>query len=259
MGLHNALPWCEPTYTTHLVASQLQGQKENCSEDGYTWTLLTRWSDPSIRNRVLFYKKLNRHMMVYACPVWRFAASTYVLKLQVYKLSVFALPWVPPSKLVTGKSRGFGCSSLCWPHQISNCELRLIISWSEETHISVTLETPTLTEGWPPTPDREAMGGSVHQGSQRYRRMTKLTNRSQHWSAEHLLDAFSEVFLCFFLSHKTIARVHNAKLWHSPPLPHQAGWLHRCAYQQILISSLGCQYEFKNHTANQSNPPPPCN
>jgi len=40
-------------------------------------------SDLSIRNRVLLYKQLIHRMMDYACPTWRFAAHTYVRKLQV--------------------------------------------------------------------------------------------------------------------------------------------------------------------------------
>jgi hypothetical protein len=37
----------------------------------------------SIRNDVLLYKKLIRPMMDYACPVWRFAARSHIMKLQL--------------------------------------------------------------------------------------------------------------------------------------------------------------------------------
>jgi hypothetical protein len=45
--------------------------------------LLNRKSDLSVRNGVLLYKQLIRHMMDYACPAWRSAACTHVRMLQV--------------------------------------------------------------------------------------------------------------------------------------------------------------------------------
>jgi hypothetical protein len=45
--------------------------------------LLNRRSGLSVRNGVLLYKQLIRHMMDYACPIWRSAASSHIKKLQV--------------------------------------------------------------------------------------------------------------------------------------------------------------------------------
>jgi hypothetical protein len=45
--------------------------------------LLNRKSDLSNRNGVLLYKQLNRPMMDYACPTWRFPALTHVRRLKV--------------------------------------------------------------------------------------------------------------------------------------------------------------------------------
>jgi hypothetical protein len=47
--------------------------------------LLKKSSDLSIRSRVLLYKQLIHPMVDYACPAWRFAARTYVQKLQVLR------------------------------------------------------------------------------------------------------------------------------------------------------------------------------
>jgi hypothetical protein len=50
---------------------------------GVSGSLLNRRSGLSLRYGVLLYKELIRHMIDYACPIWRFAASTHVGRLQV--------------------------------------------------------------------------------------------------------------------------------------------------------------------------------
>ena len=58
--------------------------------------LLNRKSDLYVRNGVL-YKQLTRHMMYYACPARRSAASTHVRRLQVLTIQVssscYWCPW----------------------------------------------------------------------------------------------------------------------------------------------------------------------
>jgi hypothetical protein len=50
---------------------------------GLLGPLLNRRSGLSVRNRVLLYKKLIRPMMGYSHPIWRSAARSHILKLQV--------------------------------------------------------------------------------------------------------------------------------------------------------------------------------
>jgi len=50
---------------------------------GMLGPFLIRKSDLSIRNGVLLYKQLIRHMMDYLCPAWRSAARAHVWRLQV--------------------------------------------------------------------------------------------------------------------------------------------------------------------------------
>jgi hypothetical protein len=60
-------------------------------------TLLNRKSDLSVRNGFLLYKQLIRHLLEYACPAWRSAARSSVLKLQVLESTCLHLaigaPW----------------------------------------------------------------------------------------------------------------------------------------------------------------------
>jgi len=60
--------------------------------------LLNSKSDLSIRNGVLLYKQLIRHVMYYACPAWRSAARSHVRRLQVLQSKCLHLatgaPWV---------------------------------------------------------------------------------------------------------------------------------------------------------------------
>jgi len=50
---------------------------------GLPGPLLNKRSDLSIRNGVLLYKQLIRHLMDYVCPTWRSAAHTHVKRLKV--------------------------------------------------------------------------------------------------------------------------------------------------------------------------------
>ena len=58
---------------------------------------LNRKSDLSVRNGVMLYKQLIRHMMDYACAAWRSAARTHVRRLQVLQSKFLRLatgaPW----------------------------------------------------------------------------------------------------------------------------------------------------------------------
>lgn len=61
--------------------------------------LLNRRSGLSIRYGVQLYKQLIHPMISYACPIWLFAASTHVGRLQVLSPSVFALLPVRPGNI----------------------------------------------------------------------------------------------------------------------------------------------------------------
>jgi hypothetical protein len=138
-------------------------------------------------------------------------------------------------------------------------ELQIKVSWSEETHIPVTLETPTLTEVWP----------DIWCGSKGRQCLSSQSRSPQDDQVDYPCLALISwthfecslwSFPWFSLSFKAIARVHKTKLWHSPhsnTLPHQARWFHFFAYQQLLISSLRWQSGLNTQTANQSTPP--CN
>jgi hypothetical protein len=65
--------------------------------------LLNRKSDLSVRNVVLLYKQLIRHMMDYACHAWRSAARTHVRKLQVLQSNCLRLATGAPGTYVTGR------------------------------------------------------------------------------------------------------------------------------------------------------------
>jgi hypothetical protein len=60
-------------------------------------SLLKRRSGLSIRNGVLLYKQLIRPMMDYACPIWRYAARSYVKQLQALQSKCLRIatgaPW----------------------------------------------------------------------------------------------------------------------------------------------------------------------
>ena len=59
--------------------------------------LLNRKSDLSVRNGVLVYKQLIRHMMDYACPAWSSAARSHVRRLRLLQSKCLRLatgaPW----------------------------------------------------------------------------------------------------------------------------------------------------------------------
>ena len=52
---------------------------------------LNRKSDLSVRNGVLLYKQLIRHLMDYACLAWRSAARSHVRRLQVLRYKCLRL------------------------------------------------------------------------------------------------------------------------------------------------------------------------
>jgi hypothetical protein len=54
-------------------------------------SLLNRRSGLSIRNGVLLNKELIRPMMDYACPIWRWAAHSYIKKLQILQSKCFRI------------------------------------------------------------------------------------------------------------------------------------------------------------------------
>jgi hypothetical protein len=56
-------------YKTYLVASHRSGEKRTAQRMGMLGFLLNRKSDLFVRNGVLLYKQLTRHMMDYECPV----------------------------------------------------------------------------------------------------------------------------------------------------------------------------------------------
>jgi hypothetical protein len=58
--------------------------------------LLNRKSDLSVRNGVLLYKQIIRHMLNYACPAWRSAARSHVRKMQVLQSKCLRLATGPP-------------------------------------------------------------------------------------------------------------------------------------------------------------------
>ena len=64
---------------------------------GMFGSLLNRKSDLSVRNGVLLYKYLIRHMMDYACPAWMSAARSHVRRLQLLHCKCLRLatgaPW----------------------------------------------------------------------------------------------------------------------------------------------------------------------
>jgi hypothetical protein len=66
------------TWSAHVD----QVRKRAAQRLGVLGPLLNRRSGLSIRNGVLFYKKLIRSMTDYACPIWRAAARSHVQKLQ---------------------------------------------------------------------------------------------------------------------------------------------------------------------------------
>jgi hypothetical protein len=70
------------TLDTQLTWSAHVNQVEKKAEQrlGVLGPLLNR---RSVKNGVFLYKQLIRHMMDYACPIWRFFARSHVRKLQV--------------------------------------------------------------------------------------------------------------------------------------------------------------------------------
>jgi hypothetical protein len=66
------------TWRPHIV----QVRKKASQRLGVLGSLPSRRRGLSIRNEVLLYKQLIRPMMDYACPIWRFAARSYVKQLQ---------------------------------------------------------------------------------------------------------------------------------------------------------------------------------
>jgi hypothetical protein len=67
------------TSSPHVV----QVKKKAAQRLGLLSSLLHRRSGLSIRNGVLLYKQLKRLMMEYACPIWKAAACSHLIKLKV--------------------------------------------------------------------------------------------------------------------------------------------------------------------------------
>ena len=97
MGRHIALSGV--SVDTHLTWSPriAQVRKNAAIKMAVSGTLLYSGSSLSVRNGVLLYKQLIRLMMDYECPIWRFAASTHVGRLQVLQSKCLRLatgaPW----------------------------------------------------------------------------------------------------------------------------------------------------------------------
>jgi hypothetical protein len=74
-----------------------QVRKRTAQRMGMLGPLLNRKSNHSVRNGVLLYKQLIRHMMDYACPAWRSAARSLDRRLQVLQSKCLRLatsaPW----------------------------------------------------------------------------------------------------------------------------------------------------------------------
>jgi len=81
------------TWSPHID----QVRKRVAQRMGMLDPLLNRKSDLSVRNGVLLYKQLIRHMMGYACPAWSSAARSHVRRLQVLQSKCLRLatgaPW----------------------------------------------------------------------------------------------------------------------------------------------------------------------
>jgi len=86
------------TWSPHID----QVRKKTAQRMSMQGPLLNRKSALSVRNGVLLYKQLTRHMMDYACSAWRSAARSHVRRLQVLQSKRLRLatgaPWY-----VTGK------------------------------------------------------------------------------------------------------------------------------------------------------------
>jgi hypothetical protein len=87
------------TFDTQLTWSAHINQvgKKAAQRLGVLGPLLNRRSGLSVRNCVLLYKQLIRHMVYYTCPIWRSAARSHVRKLQVLQSKCLRIannaPW----------------------------------------------------------------------------------------------------------------------------------------------------------------------
>ena len=80
------------TWSPHIV----QVRKKTAQSMGMLGPLLNRKSDLSVRNGVLLYKQLIRHMMDYACPRGVPLPAPLSGGYRCYSPIVFALLLVPP-------------------------------------------------------------------------------------------------------------------------------------------------------------------
>jgi hypothetical protein len=97
MGRYSPILGSDSSFRPDLAASYRTGRKESLPATGCACSLLNRRSGLSIRNGVLLYKQLIRPMMDYACPIWRYAARSYVKQLQAlqseYLRIAIGAPW----------------------------------------------------------------------------------------------------------------------------------------------------------------------
>jgi hypothetical protein len=80
------------TWSTHID----RVRKKAAQRMGALGPLLNRRSVLSIRNGILLYKQLIRPMMDFACPVWRSAARTHIMKMQVMQAKCLRIATSPP-------------------------------------------------------------------------------------------------------------------------------------------------------------------
>jgi hypothetical protein len=88
------------TWLPHII----QVIKEGTQRLGVLGPVLNSRSGLSIRNGVLLFKELVRPMMDYACPIWRYAACSYIRKLQVLQSKCLRIaagaPWYIRSRQI---------------------------------------------------------------------------------------------------------------------------------------------------------------
>jgi hypothetical protein len=152
------------TWSPHID----QVRKKTAQSNGMLGPLLNRKSDLSVRNAVLLYKQLIRHVMDYACPAWRSAARAHVQRLQVLQSKCLRLatgaPWYVSNRQI---------------HEDPGVPLFAdhIRALRVSTQGSLTWGTPLYGNSadtyadrrLPPSPEAKAKGGGGQQASRGHR------------------------------------------------------------------------------------------
>ena len=144
--------------------------------------------------RVHYHKQLIRPMLDYACPVWRSAPQFPCQEATGIQFKCLRIATNASFTEVTSKSWGYGSSFLYRPHQFSNRETRLKVSWCGEPLSYAARQISALTECWPRSHKPGRPGSTNCPGFlQKVAMSTYWIVPNWHFSTT-LTEVFSELF-----------------------------------------------------------------